>query len=184
MTKSLRVVQRNFTECFGAISLVLENRLIQPALVLLYSTMDAAASLERARSGEDVSSTDFRKWTTRYVLRDRRLQCTALELYGARCGVLHSFSAHSRLSRGGKCRTLGYAWGEAKVEDLRAFLETERTSNVVGVQVEHLAEALEAGFYLFVKEVRKDKRRLLKVLANAQQQFDEMPVVSQPRRRG
>jgi len=89
---------------------------ILPCLVLLYSGIDVMASLERA--GPDVEKKDFQRSVTSYLLAGHSFDCTADDLYAARCGIVHTFSAESRLSRDRKAKPVVYAWGDGKVESL------------------------------------------------------------------
>src|ERR1700736_5152787 len=86
-------------------------------LTLLYLTIDNLASLEkRATEGTRHS---FVRWVDTYMLPNDALQFSALDLYAARCGIIHSFSAESDLSRKGQAKKIVYAWGTASVDSLR-----------------------------------------------------------------
>jgi hypothetical protein len=87
-----------------------------PCLTLLYAGMDVMASLD-SRPGEGVQ-VGFVRWVDTYLLMGRSLDCTALDLYAARCGVVHTFTADSDLHRKGKARKIQYAWGNADVAKL------------------------------------------------------------------
>jgi hypothetical protein len=53
-----------------------------------------------------------------YFLNGYNFPCTALDLYAARCGILHTFTPDSRLYREGKAKRVAYAWGTADVNSL------------------------------------------------------------------
>src|SRR6185295_5604635 len=82
----------------------LDNKLIGPALILIYSAIDTAGWLD----SNDQSSTrnSFIDWTNRYLLSTGALSCTALDLYAARCGLLHTFTPNSKLSSDKKARRI------------------------------------------------------------------------------
>ena len=61
-----------------------------------------ASSLDR-KEGEGTKAA-FLRWCDSYLLASKALPCNSLELYGARCGVLHAGSPDSDLSRLGKAR--------------------------------------------------------------------------------
>jgi hypothetical protein len=140
--------------------------------------MDAAASLERSSPERDVTKTDFLNWVEQYVLPSAPLKCTALELYAARCGVVHCFSASSALSRQGHARKIGYAWGNGTVADLDDHLKLWRRADIVAVQLEMLVEALKVGFEKFLDEVQEDPDRLERVLTNSEMLFINRPTLS------
>jgi hypothetical protein len=91
---------QNLTEQLDTISDCLERRRIIPCLCLIYSSIDVVASLER-RPNEDPKAA-FVRWVSDNMSKTKPLSCTPLELYAARCGILHTFTADSDLSRKGK----------------------------------------------------------------------------------
>jgi hypothetical protein len=87
----------NVTEQLNAIEDCLERRRIIACLCLIYSAIDVIASLER-RPNESTKAA-FVRWVSENMSKARPLPCTPLELYAARCGILHTFAADSDLSR-------------------------------------------------------------------------------------
>ncbi len=87
-----------------------------PCLTLLYAGMDVMASLDSLPS-EGIQAS-FVRWINSYLLLGRSFECTALDLYAARCGVVHTFTPDSDLHRKGKVRKIQYAWGNADVDKL------------------------------------------------------------------
>jgi hypothetical protein len=164
-----------FEKAFQAIDLLCETELHQPCLVLLYSTIDAAAWL--SVSGEaDVSRNAFTGWVDAFLLPGSSLECTALDLYGARCGILHSMSAFSALSRSGKVRTISYAWGSASLSELQGVLRYKRRDDIVAVHINDLRAALRSGFQVFLDKLGSDAQLRSGVLARARQHFAMVPV--------
>src|SRR5437016_5607270 len=107
---------RNTISMIDSIEDCLEKRRFLPCLALLYTGLDVMASLESQPS--EGTKAAFVRWVDKYFLKAQPLPCNATELYAARCGILHTFTAESDLSRQGKARMLIYAWGNAAVEDL------------------------------------------------------------------
>ncbi len=104
---SLKTFERHMDTLFGAINSCEANKFVLPALMLIYSGIDILASLER-RKGEGTKAS-FTRWVDEYLLKAVSLPCTSLELYAARCGILHTLTPESDLSRKGKAREVGYA---------------------------------------------------------------------------
>jgi hypothetical protein len=177
MSQRVDAVRRSFVQCFDGIDAMLEARLIQPCLVLLYSTIDAAAALERDDPNSDVTRGDFTMWADRYIRPFGLGNCTSLDLYAARCGILHTFSAASRLSRAGKANRIGYAFGHATVGDLAIVRLLQGLEDIRCVQIETLNEALQMGFLAFLEDVRVDEVRLARVLRNSEGLFGLYPMV-------
>jgi len=111
MSERVDALSRSFGQTIAGIDLLLGSQLIHPCLVLLYSTIDAAAALERDHPDSDVTGRQFIAWADRYLIQRGFVSCSAVDLYAARCGVLHTFSAASRRSRGGTAERIAYAWG-------------------------------------------------------------------------
>jgi len=139
----IEVFYKGLLPVFKAIDLCMENKLILPALMLIYSSIDIVGSLERKE--DESTKASFIRWVDNYMLKAKPLGCTALELYGARCGILHALAAESDLYKDGKVRMVIYAWGTAKSDHLKAtskLLERERD---VVVHVSDLTEAFKLG---------------------------------------
>lgn len=152
-----------------------EKKLTAPALILIYSGIDTAGWLDSDQPFATRSS--FMDWVNRYLLPSRPLDCTAVELYAARCGLLHTMTPDSQLSAQGRARRICYAWGQARVEDLRRTIDvTNKTSEYVAVHVEELYEAWQSGLLAFTQEIDNDPARRSRVYAKAKQFFSEPPV--------
>ena len=91
------------------IKIALENECYGAVIILVYSAIDTLAFLSMPKSQEDVQRQDFIDWVEKYLHFPCKEQLTGLDVYGARCGMLHNFSVYSKLSREGKCRRLLYA---------------------------------------------------------------------------
>jgi hypothetical protein len=128
-----------------------EKKRILSALVLIYTGVDVMASLQR--SGNEGVGEAFIRWVDNYLLKARTLPCTALELFAARCGVLHTFTADSDLFRKGEVRQVLYAWGTAKASDLAASISKLDRDDGVAIQVEDLFWAFREGLATYVDAV-------------------------------
>jgi hypothetical protein len=137
----------------AAIEACLEKKLVTPALVLLYSAIDIGSWL--ASEDPNASVRDyFTAWVENYLLPSKPLNCTALELYSARCGLVHTFTPDSRLVEQGKARRIVYAWGTAKSADLQKLIDMKGWSDkLVAVHVEELYAAWRLGVLSFAKEL-------------------------------
>jgi len=140
-------------ECFA-------HKRILPGLILVYSAMDILASLSRPAHRDEAGRRGFIEWVKIYLLPGSKLTCTPEDLYGARCGLLHTYSAESRFSHEGKARQVYYAWGTADAEDLDATVGITSFRNLaVAVHIDELLIALKSGFQKFMKDVANDPER-------------------------
>ena len=115
------------------------------------------AYLDMPAGQEDVTRTDFVRWVERYIRFPCAEQLTGLELYGARCGMLHSYSVASNLSRQGKCRQIGYM-GKS-VPEVRS--NPAVSTDLVLVSVPGLAQAFFDGVDTFLIALFSDTKKAL-----------------------
>ena len=99
---------------FAAIELCLERKLILPALMLIYAIIDVCGSFERQEP--EGTKASFGRWVESYMLKAKPMACSGIDVFGARCGILHTMAAESDLSRRKKANRILYVWGNAKVE--------------------------------------------------------------------
>lgn len=107
-----------------------------PTLILIYSSIDILASLQTKKG----NSTDkgFKKWVSNYLFTEKSFACTANELWGARCGIVHTMRYDSEV---GNAREVvyGFHWHETDIERI------EDLTKEVGVYVDDLFDAFKAG---------------------------------------
>jgi hypothetical protein len=173
MNRKERALVGAFEESFAAIELLRERRLIQSTLVLVYSTIDAAASLDVSGEG-DVKKDDFVRWADAYLIPGSALGCTGLDLYGARCGLLHSWSAFSRLSRDRKVKSIWYAVGPTPAPAL-AEMTAIAGSDFIGISLDDLCKSLRPAFKRYLAEVTTDSVKWQGVLVRAGMLFGAVP---------
>ena len=157
----------------SGIDACIEKKLIGPALILIYSGIDTVGWLD---SSEDYATkTSFMKWVDAYLLKVKPLQCTSVELYAARCGLLHTFTPDYKLSSVGKERKIYYAWGSANVQDLRRAIDlTNKIGEYVAVHINDLYEAWRQGVLQFAEEIEKDPDRKSRVYKKASKFFVDL----------
>lgn len=99
----------NFLErTFISINLLLEKQLFNQALIIMYSAIDTMAW--SCRETGDSDRNEFYAWCTRHMPCDD-LGITPLDLYAARCSMLHSNSSHSDSTESGTSLPLLYVIG-------------------------------------------------------------------------
>lgn len=163
-TLSQELFNKNIKQLLDAIQICIEKELITPSLILIYSAIDIMSWLNSEHPKESVKAR-FTHWVDRYMLSAKPLKCTAIELYGARCGLVHTFTAESDLSQQGTIRQIIYASGASKASKLSAMITTAKLSNYVPLQVEELLEAVRRGLEAFKKELSGNPSKAAKVSA-------------------
>ena len=136
------------------VTLCHENGLTLPMLTLIYANIDALGWL--ASESETATAETFTAWVDRFLDPQDTLGCTALDLYAARCGVLHTGTPESRLYRTGRARQIVYA-AEGNAADLQAFVkmlnDTSAFCGTVSTARDTIAVDTGALYHAYVKAV-------------------------------
>jgi hypothetical protein len=173
---------RSIEQHVNAIALCLRSGLPGPALVLTYVGIDAFGALGRPVGQKRNVKADFVAWANRYMVKPKRLPVTALELYGARCGMLHTLGAESDLSATGKVRSVMYSWGGRDIDPANAIVawaaKQKPRLDAVVVKAEDITDAFVEGIALFGRDVDSDPDFQSEVEARTRKmfgQFDQFP---------
>jgi hypothetical protein len=142
-----------------SIELCLTAKLQISSLVLLYSGIDIVAWLNRPVSKEQVTKKDFIRWVDDYLLPNPNIKCMAIDLYAARCAIIHSYSFSSRLSEEGKAKEIYYAWGKANINSLQNDIDRRPKKSVVAIHINDFLEAFKEGIEKFKLSIKSDKEK-------------------------
>jgi len=129
-------------ELVQAGNLSLSKWLITPALVLLFVTIDVASGLDPKLRSHPRVRDRFEAWVDKYFLPISRLSCSATDLYGARCGLLHDYSSESNLSSNGRAKEIYYALHDEEATQIQRAVVAADCSNAVVISIEALTDAL------------------------------------------
>ena len=135
------------------IQFVLKHGRNRAALVLIYSGIDAIASLEKPEGPGKVQG-HFVDWVETYMEFNDGI-VTGIELFAARCGMLHAYGPISDLSKKGKARLIGYTVGGGP-----DVLASPDVKDLILISVEGLAFAFFRGIvnYLEILKTNTEKR--------------------------
>lgn len=129
------------------------------------------AALSRPAKDKKVVMSHYVSWAENYMQCEARLGVLGIDLYGARCGVIHTATADSRLSDKGDARKIFYAWGNRQTDGPMNLLTHLRITNIVFLKVEDLLEAFSDGASTFFEDVEKDRSLSLLVEDRAEKLF-------------
>ena len=158
------------------IRIAMENGCLPAAIILIYSGMDAMAYLGMPAGQDDVTRDDFVAWAERYIRFPCKEQLSGLDLYGARCAMLHTHSVAARLTREGRCRMIGYT-DQSSPE---VSYNPKISKDLVIVSIKGLAEAFSRGIDQFLVDVFADKARGPVVEARLKKCVHRLPYEPQP----
>lgn len=142
-------------EVVQASNLCLHYGLTTPALCLLFVAIDTAASLDRrvqSRKPRDV----FTRWAEQYLQPQGRLSCASLDLFSARCGLLHRCSSRTDLSVAGSAKEIWYTFREQEAVELRAAAAVQNRRDVVVLSLDVLTAAVGEGVTSFVSDLQRN----------------------------
>lgn len=146
---------QSLIQLFTSIDSCIERKVQLPTLILIYAGIDSIAWLGAEDPAGPVGER-FTTWIDRYLLAAKPLACSAADLYSARCGILHTLTADSKLISKGRAKHLAYAWGNANARDLQRVLDQTHPGECVVVHISELAEALRLGTARMFEEADRD----------------------------
>ena len=132
----------------------LKQECLVSSIALIYAAIDSIAALTRPIGQADTTSAQFIEWVNTYLLPQSSFTCTAEELYGARCGILHTYSPESRLQREnqGAVKRLVYRWKVGPDADA----EIPLPADVYVIIIEDLFDGFKAAVDKFFNTVEQN----------------------------
>lgn len=165
-------VLQQLEEIVRGIAILCKEGRILPALMLVYSTLDIWASLIRKNSTQDNQRSDFIMWVTEYMLPHPEISLSAVDLYAARCGMLHALSPTSNLSREGKAKEIVYTKnGELALQASNSLRKQGKDGTHAAVAVPALLDALMRAGGKFMQALAHDAVLSQRFVANGRYVF-------------
>src|SRR6266704_3639457 len=152
-------------ELIHAINVLLHAGLLLPSMMMWLATVDILAGLARPSDAAESNGEHFREWVERFLLPGSKLKCTAEDLWGARCGMLHTYTPVSRRSRSGRVRKVLFASGRLD-ESTRATTEMV-TGEYVFVISRDVFDAMSTALQRFAHALNTDKDLERRVMVRA-----------------
>jgi hypothetical protein len=138
----------------AGIKACVKKKCVLSAVTLIFSAVDALSALTRPVDQLETNRGYFKGWVEHYLLRHLTTSLTASDLYGARCGIVHTYGPNSGLSRKGEAKTIVYRWRTGHKPDdpiLAAYAH-----DALVVEVEALFEAMQNAVDDFQQRVCSD----------------------------
>jgi hypothetical protein len=163
-TEAEEQFENKVKKMLAASKLCFDNEFWEAGLILLFSCIDSMAWLWRDPAHPDVTGSDFMGWVDRYMLPSKYLGTNAVDLYGARCGLLHSMTGESKKHRQQNARKLFYTRRIDDQERVLIQLRMNEPQMPIFVNVDALHAALCDALNKFVQELDSDDALLDRVL--------------------
>ena len=151
-----QMVEGYFLATTKAIGTLFKEDLLPHSLVIIYSTIDTCGLLDAPPQQAAATGASFKAWVKKYVLTYPGLEFNEVDLWGARCAVLHTFTSESDLSNAGKARELQYYTGDKSAPHIQQFIsftKNHEDGKHLPVHYGDLAEAVFAGMKAFVPDL-------------------------------
>ena len=154
-----------------SIKLTLENGHFTASIILTYSAIDCMASLIMPENQKNVRGKDFTGWVDTYMKADpnQSYQYQGVDLWGARCGLVHRYSPYSSLSEKGKCKILLYHNGG------NHKYNPSVNKNVVMISAPRLIRDFCKGMVVFLKDLIEDAELLERANSRVPNLFQIVP---------
>ena len=169
------IFRKSIRQLFKSIDFCLEKKFYIPGLTLVYSGIDAMAWMYRSEQRDDVTRKDFFDWVEKFMQPENTLNCKAIDLYAARCSILHSFTYESKLTREGKSKQIFYTWGGADLNKLQKIMDLKHPNTTVILSIETLYGSFQKGIYSFIEEMKSDSNLLKLVSIRTAKYFGSIP---------
>ncbi len=85
------------------------------------------------------------------MYKEKSLDPQPIDLYAARCAILHTMTPDSQLSKTNKAVPISYAWGTADLEELKKATDTLMPGELSYLHLNDLSQSFRLGLTLFVK---------------------------------
>ncbi len=163
-----------FEDMFDAAYVCRQRGLNIPMLALPYTTLDALAwsvyaSLQKKY---DVRG-NFVKTCDSFLFPNPKITCTSLELYAARCGILHNLGWESDISRNKQARVVIYSFGSdvSKFAQEAPNVIPTALGKFVHLHADDLYLAIALTWWRIMDATRSDPKLAARLIASTDKQY-------------
>ena len=134
-------------EQFVALILLYKSNLLTPFLMVFFSTIEILGT---------ITGLTFDGFVKKYMTINLPKNIHAVDLWGARCSILHSNSPESEHSKKKKAKEILYAWGKADINLAKKVIEkAEKANDYTYIKVEDLRSSLEKAVVLLQQDFNR-----------------------------
>jgi len=169
MSEYFEIASVNINNTTKAIKLLQKEKLQVQALILLYSLIDAISFLAMDSNKKTNTRTDFMNWVDNYIIPILGYDITSLDLYAARCGILHASIAESKLILEGNAAPIFYSWGNKSPLELQGIIDANKEifhykKKPVVISIEVFLSVVIRGWERYQKDLLADEKSNSKIL--------------------
>ncbi|WP_313495884.1 hypothetical protein [Pseudoxanthomonas mexicana] len=116
------MITKYLLACIDATGTLYQKELYGHLLVVIYSSIDTLGLLDAPPDQVSASGASFKSWVQNYLVPQPSVEFNEIDLWAARCAVLHTFTTQSDLSRAGKAREIQYYGGDKTTPQAKRFV--------------------------------------------------------------
>lgn len=143
---TLEEIMGKYVETTQAILICSEKKYYEAVLILLYSSIDSISWLYSKEVDIDKRGVrkEYKDWLNKFLIPNLKgYDCTAQELYLARCAVLHTYSAVAKNQ--GNNRIITYIYGDKEYENnIRKIVNEDETLKKENLILIHMGDLINA----------------------------------------
>ena len=150
---TMQLIGGYFLATTKAVGILFQAQLHGHVLIQVYSAIDTCGLLDAPTPQTSASAVSFKNWAKKYLLPYPGIEFNEVDLWAARCAVLHTFTSESDLSKGGQARELQYYTGDKlspHVQHFVSFTNGYEGGKHLAVHYGDLCEAFFSAFKAFV----------------------------------
>ena len=145
-------IPKPFFDMGESLKFNLKHGHIVASLILMYSYIDSMASLIMPENQKEVKRDDFIEWVEKYMKAESQpYQYKGMDLWGARCGLVHRYQPHSSYSDNDECKLFLYSTRENHI------YEGSKSKNVVIISAPRIVMDFYKAMSNFCSELIQDK---------------------------
>jgi hypothetical protein len=124
-----KMIEGYFLATTKAVSTLFHEELLGHTLIIIYSAMDTCGLLDAPPEQKSATGNSFKSWVKKYLLSFPGLEFNEIDLWAARCAVLHTFTSESDLSKSGLARQLHYYTGDKSAPHIQNLINFTKSLN-------------------------------------------------------
>lgn len=155
-SKTEKMIEGYFLSTTKAVGTLFQAGLVGQVLIQIYAAIDTCGLLDAPPAETKATGATFQAWVKKYMLSFPDTEFNEVDLWAARCAVLHTFTSESELSRSGRARQLHYYTGDKSqphIQHLISFTKALDGGSHLPVHYGDLCEAFFQGFKAFAPDL-------------------------------
>jgi len=158
--KSLAMTENNlkgfyqtYYSIFETVDDCIKQGRVVPALILIYSAIDGFSDL--ANNNCQGTRKVFTSWVKKWMLTNYPLPCNEIDLYSARCSLLHLQNSESDLVKKGEAKELVYVWGVSETPKFQFGIDA-LGKRAIAIKVEDIYWSFRKGMVDCLNAIESD----------------------------